>query len=52
LKGKDRFFITSSPMSWSDSRKFCRDKGADLIIINTEEKQVRLEAYIYMVILL
>ncbi|XP_039503801.1 hepatic lectin-like [Pimephales promelas] len=44
--GKDRFFITSSPMSWSDSRKFCRDKGADLIIINTEEKQRFISSFV------
>ncbi len=28
--------------SWSDSRQYCRDHGADLIIINTEDKQVSL----------
>ncbi|XP_077057455.1 uncharacterized protein LOC143710387 [Siphateles boraxobius] len=37
--GKDRFFISSELMSWSESRKYCRDREADLIIINTEEKQ-------------
>ncbi len=28
--------------SWSDSRQYCRDRGGDLIIINTEDKQVSL----------
>ncbi len=28
--------------SWSDSRQYCRDHEADLIMINTEEKQVSL----------
>ncbi|XP_077057529.1 C-type lectin domain family 4 member E-like isoform X4 [Siphateles boraxobius] len=39
LWGADGLFISSESMSWSDSRKFCRDQEADLIIINTEEKQ-------------
>ncbi|XP_051994056.1 CD209 antigen-like protein E [Xyrauchen texanus] len=33
------FFISSEEKSWSESRQFCRDRGGDLIIINTEEKQ-------------
>uniref|UniRef100_A0A8C1DST9 Si:ch73-343l4.8 n=1 Tax=Cyprinus carpio carpio TaxID=630221 RepID=A0A8C1DST9_CYPCA len=34
-----RFFISTELMTWSDSRQYCRDRGADLVIINTEEKQ-------------
>ncbi|CAM4466398.1 unnamed protein product [Leuciscus chuanchicus] len=40
------FFISSELKSWSESRKFCRDGGADLIIINTEEKQRRISSLV------
>ncbi|CAM4466134.1 unnamed protein product [Leuciscus chuanchicus] len=33
------FFISSELKSWSESRQYCRDRGADLVIINTKEKQ-------------
>ncbi len=35
-------FVSTEEKSWSDSRQYCRDRGADLIIINTEDKQVSL----------
>ncbi|XP_058603338.1 C-type lectin domain family 4 member E-like isoform X1 [Onychostoma macrolepis] len=35
----DGLFVSKKAMSWSDSRKYCRDRGGDLVIINTEEKQ-------------
>ncbi|XP_018978290.2 CD209 antigen-like protein E [Cyprinus carpio] len=38
LCGSGWFFL-STKLSWSDSRQYCRDRGADLVIINTEEKQ-------------
>uniref|UniRef100_A0A673KXL1 Si:ch73-343l4.8 n=1 Tax=Sinocyclocheilus rhinocerous TaxID=307959 RepID=A0A673KXL1_9TELE len=38
-KGTVCFFISTELKSWSDSRQYCRDRGADLVIINTEEKQ-------------
>uniref|UniRef100_A0A8C2IJ78 Si:ch73-343l4.8 n=1 Tax=Cyprinus carpio TaxID=7962 RepID=A0A8C2IJ78_CYPCA len=41
-KGPVCFFMSTELKSWSDSRKYCRDRGADLVIINTEEKQVSL----------
>uniref|UniRef100_A0A673KUI3 Si:ch73-343l4.8 n=1 Tax=Sinocyclocheilus rhinocerous TaxID=307959 RepID=A0A673KUI3_9TELE len=42
LWGPDGLFLSSELKSWSDSRQYCRDRGADLVIINTEEKLVSL----------
>uniref|UniRef100_A0A673KXP1 C-type lectin domain family 4 member M-like n=1 Tax=Sinocyclocheilus rhinocerous TaxID=307959 RepID=A0A673KXP1_9TELE len=41
-KGTVCFFMSTELKSWSDCRQYCRDRGADLVIINTEEKQVSL----------
>uniref|UniRef100_A0A673HHI2 CD209 antigen-like protein 2 n=1 Tax=Sinocyclocheilus rhinocerous TaxID=307959 RepID=A0A673HHI2_9TELE len=43
LCGPGWFFVSTELKSWSDSRQYCRDRGADLVIINTEEKQVSFE---------
>ncbi len=40
--GPVSFFMSSELKNWADSRQYCRDRGADLVIINTEEKQVSL----------
>ncbi|XP_039541294.1 CD209 antigen-like [Pimephales promelas] len=45
-RGNGWFFISSELKSWSESRQFCRDRGADLIIINTEEKQRFISSFI------
>uniref|UniRef100_A0A8C1QTA1 Si:ch73-343l4.8 n=1 Tax=Cyprinus carpio TaxID=7962 RepID=A0A8C1QTA1_CYPCA len=37
--GSGMLFMSTELKSWSDSRQYCRDRGADLLIINTEEKQ-------------
>uniref|UniRef100_A0A8C2CAM0 C-type lectin domain-containing protein n=1 Tax=Cyprinus carpio TaxID=7962 RepID=A0A8C2CAM0_CYPCA len=42
LCGSGWFFVSTELKSWSDSRQYCRDHGADLIIIKSEEKQVSL----------
>ncbi|XP_067298657.1 CD209 antigen-like protein C [Pseudorasbora parva] len=45
-RGNGRFFMSSELKSWSESRQYCRDRGADLIIINTEEKQRYISSFI------
>ncbi|XP_067307849.1 CD209 antigen-like protein 2 [Pseudorasbora parva] len=46
LWGPDGLFISNEFKSWSDSRQYCRDRGADLVIINTEEKQRFISSFI------
>ncbi|XP_073672069.1 uncharacterized protein [Paramisgurnus dabryanus] len=33
------YLISSEQKSWSDSRRYCRERGADLIIINNRQEQ-------------
>ncbi|XP_067259885.1 CD209 antigen-like protein C isoform X2 [Chanodichthys erythropterus] len=40
------FFKSNELKSWSESRKYCRDRGADLVIIKTEEKQRFISSFI------
>ncbi|XP_056594425.1 C-type lectin domain family 4 member E-like [Triplophysa dalaica] len=34
-----RYFLSSEEKNWTDSRRFCKDWGGTLIIIETEEEQ-------------
>ncbi|XP_048051413.1 C-type lectin domain family 4 member E-like isoform X2 [Megalobrama amblycephala] len=43
---KSVFFISNESKNWSDSRQYCRDRGTDLVIIDTEEKQRLISSFI------
>ncbi|XP_048051393.1 CD209 antigen-like protein B [Megalobrama amblycephala] len=45
-QGNGRFFISDEEKSWSDSRQYCRDRGGDLVIIDTEVKQRSISSFI------
>ncbi|XP_051753242.1 CD209 antigen-like protein C isoform X6 [Ctenopharyngodon idella] len=42
----DGLFISDEEMSWSKTRQYCRDRGGDLIIINTEVKQRCITSFV------
>uniref|UniRef100_A0A3P9DRJ1 C-type lectin domain-containing protein n=1 Tax=Maylandia zebra TaxID=106582 RepID=A0A3P9DRJ1_9CICH len=38
--GSSCYFKYTEWKTWSDSRRACQDKGADLVMINSKEEQV------------
>uniref|UniRef100_A0A3P9DPR2 C-type lectin domain-containing protein n=1 Tax=Maylandia zebra TaxID=106582 RepID=A0A3P9DPR2_9CICH len=38
--GSKFYFKSTENKTWSDSRRACQDKGADLVMINSKEEQV------------
>lgn len=34
------YFLSTDSRTWENSRKYCQSKGADLVVINSEQEQV------------
>ncbi|KAF1382914.1 hypothetical protein PFLUV_G00148770 [Perca fluviatilis] len=40
------YLLSSQPRSWKDSRKDCRERGADLVVIDSSHKQTFISGII------
>ncbi|XP_053335467.1 C-type lectin domain family 17, member A-like [Clarias gariepinus] len=39
------YYVSSDKKNWNDTRKYCRERGADLVIINSAEEQAFISKY-------
>ncbi|KAG9329494.1 hypothetical protein JZ751_004445, partial [Albula glossodonta] len=39
------YFVSKEKKTWSESRQYCRERGADLVIINNKEEQMFLTVF-------
>ncbi|KAG9339861.1 hypothetical protein JZ751_022366, partial [Albula glossodonta] len=39
------YYISNDRMTWNESRQYCRERGADLVIIDTEEEQIFISMF-------
>ncbi|XP_048010481.1 C-type lectin domain family 4 member M-like [Megalobrama amblycephala] len=40
------YFISSEKKNWIESRRYCTERGADLIIVNNRKEQVRVKTHL------
>uniref|UniRef100_A0A3P9C3J5 C-type lectin domain-containing protein n=1 Tax=Maylandia zebra TaxID=106582 RepID=A0A3P9C3J5_9CICH len=43
------YFKSTEKKTWSDSRRACQDKGADLVMINSKEEQVGVFVHVCVI---
>lgn len=49
------YHVSNEKKNWADSRQVCRDRGGDLVVINSAEEQVefiRVCAWVYISVLI
>uniref|UniRef100_A0A669BFQ9 C-type lectin domain-containing protein n=1 Tax=Oreochromis niloticus TaxID=8128 RepID=A0A669BFQ9_ORENI len=47
--GSSCYFKSTERKTWSDSRRDCQDKGADLVMINSKEEQVGVFVHVCVI---
>lgn len=42
------YFLSSESKTWEESRSYCQSRGADLVVINSEQEQVQFSKSVFV----